>query len=313
MRVTDSFRIRSVINNLNTSRDRLQRIQEDLASGKRIHRPSDDPLGAAISLKINTTLEGNYQFQKNIDDSISYLTASEGALDNLSNILMEIKELVTKGASDSIVDRKAIATQFEFILKNMLDVGNTKFKGKYIFGGTNTIDVPFTLNENELRFPTGEDIVNYRGNIENYNRQINENTTIALNVTGQEIFQKPGSDGVDMFQLVKDLVDIFKSEDETGVAVSGSDITPYLDDVNKGIDQMLDIYLKIGVRKQLVMFNEERFEAQNIQLKSNLSQIEDTDFGEAFVQFKAEENALNSALSAGARVISPSLLDFLGI
>ncbi|RKY85529.1 flagellar hook-associated protein 3 [candidate division KSB1 bacterium] len=313
MRVTDSFRIRTVINNLNSSRERLNRIQEDLANGKRIHRPSDDPLSAANSLRIKTTLEGNAQFEKNIDDSIAYLTAAEAALDNLSEILMQVKEIVTEGASDSIVDRKHLATQLELILKNMVEVGNAKFNGKYIFGGTKTITPPFTLNENELRFDTGEDIVNYRGNNDYFKRQINENTVISLNITGSEVFQKSGSSGVDLFQLLKDLIDKFKQEDLTGERVSGSEISPYIDVVNRGIDQVLESYLKIGTRKQLVIFNRDRFQTQDIQLKANLSKLEDTDFGEAFVQFKAEENALNAALSAGARVISPSLLDFLGI
>jgi len=313
MRITDAYRVRTVISNIQSSRERLNNLQEDLADGKRIHRPSDDPLATATSLKLKTTLEANQQFSKNIDDSVAYLTSAESALDNLSAVLMDVKELVTKGASDSIFDRETLSSQFEYILRNLIDIGNTKFKGKYIFGGTNTLEVPFTLNENEMRFSTGEQIVTYRGNDETFNRQINENTIMELNITGKEIFQYPGTDGIDIFQMMKDLIDIFKKESETGEEVNGSEISPYIDKVDKAIEQVLNGYLKIGTRKQLVTFNQERFTSQNIQLRTNLSQLEDTDFGEAFVQFKAEENALNSALSAGARVISPSLLDFLGI
>ena len=313
MRVTDNLRTRTVIDNLNMSRDRLTKLQENLADGKRIHRPSDDPLGASNSLKLKTVLEANEQFNNNIDDSIAYFNSAESALDNLNDMMIQVKEIITRGASDQAADRKYLAHQLEMLLTSMLDVGNTKSKGKYIFGGTETINAPFTLNTNELKYDLGEKIVTYRGNTDNYKRQINENTLIPLNVTGTEVFQRSDIDGVDLFQMVKDVIDLFEKERDPDETVRGQDISPYIDEIDKGIEQVLEVYLKIGTRKQLALFNRERFQAQDIQMRNDLSQLEDTDFGTTFIQFKAEENALNSALSAGARVISPSLLDFLGI
>jgi len=305
MRITDSFRFRVVTENLNRSRERMTDLQEQLATGKRINRPSDNPEAISNAMKLRSILETNFQFQENIQDGITQLTAQEEALNQIYEILAQVKEITLEGASDSVTVKSSLAQQLELILDNILEIANTKFNGKYIFGGTETLNKPFTLNENVIKFNLDEPVVDYRGNLGKWNRQINENTTIEVNLNGKEVFDQAAGDGVNIFQLIFDLKRLMELEDTKGINAK-------IEDVDKGIEQVLKSFLKIGTRKQLVLFNEDRFMTQNIQIRATMSNLEDTDFAEAFIAFKAEENALNSALSAGARVISPSLLDFLG-
>lgn len=306
MRITDTFRYRTVISNLNRSRERMNDLQEQLATGKRINRPSDDPEAMSNAMKLRSILESNFQFQDNIQDSITQLSVQEEALNQIYDVLIQVKELTLEGASDTITVRSSIAEQLQFTLDNLLEIANSKFNGKYIFGGTETLNKPFTLNENVLRFSLDDKIVEYRGNNGKINRKINEQTTIAVNVTGLEVFDQSAGGGVDIFQMIFDLKK-FMIEDDT-TAINGK-----IEDVSISIEQILKSFLKIGTRKQLVQFNDDRFITQNIEVRAALSNLEDTDFATTFVNFKAEENALNSALSAGARVIAPSLLDFLGV
>ena len=306
MRITDTFRYRTVISNLNRSRERMNDLQEQLATGKRINRPSDDPEAMSNAMKLRSILESNFQFQDNIQDSITQLSVQEEALNQIYDVLIQVKELTLEGASDTITVRSSIAEQLQFTLDNLLEIANSKFNGKYIFGGTETLNKPFTLNENVLRFSLDDKIVEYRGNNGKINRKINEQTTIAVNVTGLEVFDQSAGGGVDIFQMIFDLKK-FMIEDDT-TAINGK-----IEDVSISIEQILKSFLKIGTRKQLVQFNDDRFITQNIEVRAALSNLEDTDFATTFVNFKAEENALNAALSAGARVIAPSLLDFLGV
>lgn len=303
MRVTDQFRTRTVIRNLNTSRERLTTLQEQLSSAKRVNRPSDDPISAAKSMRLRSTLEGNAQYESNIDDTVGFLDATELALQDAHNILLDIRDLTLQAANDATSPREDLADQLELILRNLAEVANTKFRSKYIFAGTETLALPFTINENEFNLDLGENIVEYRGNNKEYSRQINENTKIGLNVPGDDVFIKSG--GTDMFQSIWNLRNHLLNDDTDSIRDS-------LNDIDASIDQVLDAFLTIGTKKQLAVFNDERFLYQGVNLKERISHLEDTDFGEAFVQFKAEENALNSALSAGARVISPSLLDYIG-
>lgn len=305
MRVTDSFRYRTVKLNLNNSRERMTDLQEQLATGKRINRPSDDPESMSSALRLRTILESNQQYEENIRDGIMQLTAQEEAVNQVYDVLLELKEITIEGASDSITVRESLAQQVELIMDNLLEIANTKFNGKYIFAGTETLTKPFAENQNVINFNLDGSVVDYRGNTGDWNRQINENTKVPVNLNGKEVFDQSASGGINIFQMVYDLKKNLENDDT-------QNIINRIEDVDTAIEQILTGYLKIGTRKQLILFNEDRFTGQNIQVRAAMSNLEDTNYGEAFIDFKAEENALNSALSAGARVISPSLLDFLG-
>ncbi len=308
MRIPDTLRIRTVISNLDASRNRMNILQEQLATAKRVNRPSDDPMAATKSMRLRTVLESNIQYDKNIDDTVGFLTMTEAALNDVNEVYLTVKDLALKGANDTTSDRVDIANQLDLILDNLLEIANTKYKGKYIFGGTETLSVPFTLDTNVLNNDLDLEIVTYRGNSDHYNRQVNENTKIELNVPGSKLFDMTDEGGVNIFQAIYELRNQFKNNPEKLVR---AEMDTIMDNLDKSLDQLLNAFLRVGTRKQAAYFNKDRFEIQNIALKERLSQNEDTDFGTAFIQFKAEENALNAALSAGARVISPSLLDFL--
>ncbi len=306
MRITDSFRFRTVTENLNKSRERLTDLQEQLSTGKRLNRPSDDLGSMANAMRLRTILESNIQFQNNIGDGLTQLTAQEEALNQIYDILVGVKEIAIEGASDSITIRDSLAQQLDLMLDNLAEIANSKFNNKYLFGGTETQSAPFALNQNVINGLSSEPVSSYRGNNGKINRQINDQTTVEVNLTGKEIFDQPTSGVEDIFQLIFDLKGFLETDDTSG-------INGKIENVNGAIEQTLQNFLKIGTRKQLITFNDDRFISQNIQVQSALSSLEDTDFGEAFIAFKAEENALNSALSAGARVVSPSLIDFLGV
>ncbi|MFC1558293.1 flagellar hook-associated protein FlgL [candidate division KSB1 bacterium] len=308
MRVTDSYRVRTVIGNLNMSRDRLNVLQQQLASAKRINRPSDDPIGATRSMRLRSTLESNQQYDTNIEDALGYLSATEAAMNDSYNLLLEVRDLALKGSNDATSDREDLANNLDLILENMVEIGNTKFKGKYLFGGTETLSNPFSLDQNVLNQDLDSDIVVYYGNSDVYKRQINEHTAIDLNIPGNGVFDMTDTNGVSIFQEIYNLRNVFK---ENPLKINRDDMDESMDNITTAMDQLLNAFLEVGTKKQMAVFNQERFELQNISVREQLSKNEDTDFGTAYVQFKAEENALNSALSAGARVISPSLLDFL--
>lgn len=310
MRITDTYRIRTVIDNLNASRDRMNTLQQQLATAKKINLPSDDPIGTTKAMRLRTVLESNQQYDKNIGDGLGFLTATEDALNDFYEILLYVKDLALKGANDTTSDREDLAKELDLILKNLLEVANTKFRGKYLFGGTETKSQPFTLDENVLNQNLDLEVSSYRGNSNTYKRQINEHTAIDINLPGSKVFDMSSEGGINIFQEIYDLRNNFKNNP---LKLDREKMDQSLDNFDKSIDQLLNAFLNVGTRKQISTFNQTRFEYQNITLKERLSNIEDTDFGAAFVQFKSEENALNSALSAGARVISPSLLDFLKI
>jgi flagellar hook-associated protein 3 FlgL len=149
MRVTSGMVRQGIITNMNSALARLQLAQTQIATGKRVFRPSDDPAGIAKSVNIKALLRDAGQFKKNIDDGLSWLETSEAAVNDMSEIITELKEIVVQGASDNLGadERAALGEQVEMLIQGLLDSTNTKYGPKYVFAGTYTLTQPYSASQ----------------------------------------------------------------------------------------------------------------------------------------------------------------------
>ncbi|NLY89082.1 MAG: flagellar biosynthesis protein FlgL, partial [Firmicutes bacterium] len=99
MRVTENTINQRVMRNINSSLQRLDRNYLELSSGKRIHYPSDDPVGLAISLKLRNSLREIEQYKQNAENAVSWLEATDASLDELAKVLHRLKEIAVYGAN----------------------------------------------------------------------------------------------------------------------------------------------------------------------------------------------------------------------
>jgi flagellar hook-associated protein 3 FlgL len=156
MRVTGKMIRQKILNNTNTSLERLQFAQSQMATGKRILKPSDDPLGLSKAVRARAVLSDNRQFLRNIDDALSWLENTEPVVDSMVSVITELKEIAIEGASDtkSASERIVLAGQVEHLIERLVDLANSRFGGKYVFAGTYTTTVPYSAN----RAVTGETV-----------------------------------------------------------------------------------------------------------------------------------------------------------
>jgi len=99
MRITDNMLITNFLNNYNNNLERLQKNQNMLSTGKRISRPSDDPVAVATSLRIRTDMARNDAYTKNADDAKSWLDITDTALSQLNDLLQRTRELAVEGSN----------------------------------------------------------------------------------------------------------------------------------------------------------------------------------------------------------------------
>lgn len=144
-RVADSTSRNTNTERINTQRSRLSAIQERIASGKRINRPSDDPSGAAAVIRLKTSQTEIEQFKRSADFAGQRLTAADDALSGYQNILEHVKTLVSQGLSDTASQsaKNALATEIEALRGRILNVANTKYEDEYLFGGSRQNAPPF--------------------------------------------------------------------------------------------------------------------------------------------------------------------------
>jgi flagellar hook-associated protein 3 FlgL len=148
MRVTGKMVRDRILLNTNSAMERLQYAQTQLATGKRILKPSDDPLSLSKSVRAKAVLADDSQYLRNIEDALTWLENTEPVVDDMVTVLTELKEIGVEGASDtrSADERRVLAEQVEDLIGRMVELANTRFAGKYVFAGTYTTTQPYSAS-----------------------------------------------------------------------------------------------------------------------------------------------------------------------
>lgn len=161
MRVTNSMMTNNMMSNINKNKNNLSILDEQYSTGKKIQRPSQDPIIAVRALKLRTNLsELNQYYEKNIPDAKSWMDVTESALTNINTILTSINSKCVQGANDSLTasDRTSIVEALKQYKEQIHQEGNSNYAGRYVFTGykTNTSlsftettkDLTYTITEN---------------------------------------------------------------------------------------------------------------------------------------------------------------------
>lgn len=158
MRITTRELQRNALYVINNRYNDLAKLQEQLATGKRLQRPSDDPVDVANDLKLLTKQRELVQHKKNIEDGLSYMGVTETAMDSINTLLQKMRELSIQSATDTLSanERVYINKEVEQISRQLVSVMNTQFKGDYIFGGQQT-----KINPLEIRNSTAATVDDY--------------------------------------------------------------------------------------------------------------------------------------------------------
>ncbi len=296
MRVTNRMLTDTVLKNLTGTLERMSVYQNQLATGKQFTMPSDDPIGVARSLSLRAVLNNQDQYIKNTGDALSWLDTTDIALGNVTNMLQKAREIAVSGANDTLTQnaRDNLAIQVDALLEETINIGNNLYGGRYIFAGFKTTTKPFTAVGSPITSVT------YNGDNGSILYEIDRGINVGVNTVGSDVFI--GTQNV--FQALIDLRDDLQAGDVNNISV---DIGKFDD----AMDQVLNQRAIVGARTNRLEVSTERLTDNSIRLAELLSETEDVDITEAILKLKTEENVYMSALSVGARIIQPSLLDFL--
>ncbi|MCA8980859.1 MAG: flagellar hook-associated protein FlgL [Planctomycetes bacterium] len=185
LRPTQSSKFALVNSGLSLNFAKLALSQERIATGKRILRPSDDVIGTAKSLATRKQMSRIGNYRDAIESSRPYLESASSSLQDVSGILSEARALITQGMSGTLndSDRRIISGQIEQLVDQLVDVANSQFGERYLFGGTLSNDPPFSFET-----VNGTCRVVYHGDDEVQRVQIGAGTEVGINVPGSDIF-----------------------------------------------------------------------------------------------------------------------------
>lgn len=162
MRVTNSMLINTMMQNLSNNLSRLDKVQQQMSTGKKIQLPSDDPIIASRSLRFKTDLSEVEQYQKNTDDAVSWLDMTATGLSNLETVIQRMRELTVQSSNSATLtdeERNNIKQEISQLKESIVEIGNNSYAGRYIFAGYDTDTPPF-----EIEHMDEGDKLKYNGN-----------------------------------------------------------------------------------------------------------------------------------------------------
>lgn len=298
-----------VLVNLQRNLTRLDRLQNRLSSGRRVQYPSDDPASATLAMRLRSAVADNDQYQRNASAAISWLQTTDSALQDVVQTLHRARELVVSGARGDLPDsaRQALAEEMDQLLRHLVEVGNTQHGGRYIFGGFRTDRPPLVVAATQAS--TGwVDQVQYSGtaSVVHWEAEVGPQVSLPVSVAAQEVFgDLTGGSEPELFAQLRQIRDHLQAGDVN--SLSGQDLQ-WLDG---GLDRVLQALSVVGARQQGLELVSQRLSSDGLNLKELLSRAEDLDVAEAITELKMQENAYRLALASGARIVQPTLLDFL--
>lgn len=153
---------------------------EQLSTGRRINRPSDDVIGMAKAMGYKVSINSNDQFSRNVEEAVSRLSFTEVIMQSVSENLMRAKELTVEAgtATENAESRKAIAQEVENLKEQMLNFANSQLNGKYVFSGYKT-DTP-AYDSATLK---------YQGDSGVTRVMLDKGSSIGVNVPGDGVFK----------------------------------------------------------------------------------------------------------------------------
>lgn len=285
MRVTQSMLSNNLLRNLSNNYNKMGKLQDQLTTQKRITRPSDDPVVAMLGLGYRDSLNKVQQYSRNISEATNWLDSTDDAISQGVKVLQRIRELTVQASNGTYEEgqRGAIAVEVDQLKEQLETIAQTQVGGKYIFNGENTNKAPAVGNFSD-------------GDIE---LEIFDGIKLNVNTKGSELFKS-----------VFNTLDSLKSKLEDKTA-SDTDISGFLDTLDSEIDHFLKIQADVGAKQNRVDMMKDRLSSQETIATEIMSKNEDVEIEKVITELITQESVQRAALSVGARIIQPSLVDFL--
>jgi flagellar hook-associated protein 3 FlgL len=297
MRVTNSIIYDSIKLRLGNITEQLNKANTVVATGKRILKLSDDPVGLTQGLGVKSAISSIEQMGRNITLGKSWLAASESAMSQVQDIISEAKTLCIQMASSSVgaAERRSAAETVQNLLEEIVSLANTEVNGRYIFAGFETDNAPFNLES--------DNSVAYGGDNNAFTVKIGKDATVQVGSDGQAVFGTSGQPD-DLFRVFNDLKTALENDDVSGIQAAMDDLDNRFDHVASKISDIGSKMLRMDIRENIL-------QDLNLANTERLSKIEDADMTQAILDLQAKQVAYQAALSSASKVLQTSLLNYM--
>ena len=321
MRITNKLMSDSAIYQMEDGLQKMYALQEKISSTKQFQRSSEKPSTVAAIMNMRSTLEVSQGYLNTTKSTDDWMTMTDYSLRQMIDTGKRALSLVQNGVSDTIgaEQRGALGVEMDVILNQAVDIANTSQNGSFLFAGYKTTiasttspanpaldnpkGVPFTITTDA----SGTNVY-YHGDNGSIMRSVGPGQTIAQNISGSTFVPAAGNPSPNdyIFNAIIKARDDLKANDTTAL----QDDMVNLNNALKGLN---DSATTNGARQRQVKVIADRLDKTQTELKSLLSQKEDTNMAEAISNLRLQETTYQTVLEVGIRAFSAmNLFDKLG-
>ena len=298
MRITSEVMVTRSLDRLQNRLKAYERSQSQLASGKRIMKPSDDPAGTRRSMSLNAAMRARDQELANADDGKGWLDSADTQLQTMLSRLATAREVAVEGASEKEpTSRAALAAEVRSISDELAAIANERRLDRPLFGGFTDGDAVEFDGANWSANGTGDEVT----------RRVSDTELVRVNITAGEVlgFQANGTtDGTDTLTMLEELAVAIEDGDQ-------DEVTGMIGDVTAAGNRVAEGLAAIGSAANRVQGAAERARDVKLTLRTELSNVRDADFAEGIMELQVQQVAYEATLQALAKALPPSLGSFL--
>lgn len=334
MRVTNKMLSNNFLRDMRTNLNNMNTIQGQMTSGKQIRRPSDDPFKASRIMQMHSDIDANKQYNNNIKDSINWLDTTDTALGQVGNVVARIEELLVSAGNGaySANERTAIKDEINQKIGEVSQILNTNFDGKYIFGGTRGTSKPVDVETKDAsgkpqntkliyssitggaldlsNLADANDPSTVQYNQINSERlvEVSQGVTMGYNITASQVINYGTDADENLMELFKNITDHLDSTDPNDIkALTTTDLTG----IKAAMTNVLKVRSEVGSKQNRMESAEARNVDENFNMTEILSRTEDIDITEKAMEYATMQTIYIASLQTSAKVLQPSLLDYL--
>lgn len=315
MRITNTSMIKNHMYDTQENLTRMSKINEQINSSKMVNRVSDDPHKAIRIMNLNNEIRYTEKYNYNIDETVGWMDTTDGSLDHLGNMLGDIKDDILKvGGVYSDEEFKAIQAEINEKIKEIADVMNTTYGGKYMFGGTNVDEPPITMEDKNGVITLK---INPNSNMGDLRADISDGINIDYNLSVGEIFNGKDNNGtpIDFLEEINNVSKLMDkvvngTDDEKSKAkkeLSGTTKDNIDNLYNHALDERTSLGVRVNTAEKVKRLNEENI----LNMKGVLSLDQDVNQVEKFIELKSAELVYQASIKVGTTLMQPTILDYL--
>ena len=291
-RVTQNMMMNRSYLSLQTGLNRLARTQEQLSTGRLLNRPSDSPTDTTSAMRMRAAMGDQTQYARNADDGLGRLGLTDSTLTAMLGDVRRARDLGIQGVNgvnQGAQAREALAVEVDQLRESLISSANTTYLGRPVFGG---------LVNGTAAYDASGAFVGVSGDV---TRTVATDVKVRVNVNGPEVF---GPDGANLFDDLEQLSAALRAGDVAGVQSR-------LGALDTAQARITSAVADVGTRYNQVERATQAAKDAVFALTSSLSNIENVDLARATMDLQLNEVAYQAALASTARLVQPSLSDFL--